>query len=80
MRLGTMTKLGGVKCLSPGMHFEVCDAEGEMALLKADQNWYRAHMDDLLNSSVPISGTCKHMEQVHRRRKHIPITTEAVKF
>src|SRR5215469_3422896 len=43
-----------VRSLSPGTVVEVCDTEGEMALLRIHQIWYRTHLDDLMNSSVPL--------------------------
>lgn len=37
----------------PGNPIELCDIEGESALLHSDGYWLRAHIDELLNATEP---------------------------
>ncbi|HYO82310.1 MAG TPA: hypothetical protein VES20_12975 [Bryobacteraceae bacterium] len=43
--------------LKAGECFELCDIENESALLCADDGWYRAHIDDIVDQTGPMSPT-----------------------
>jgi hypothetical protein len=43
-----------IRELLHGTRCELCDLEGESALLHTHRTWYRAHLDELLNNTHPV--------------------------